>query len=109
MRSKLITLAIVAIVFTILYVDTQKNNLIYVFSDYSSIISYISYVAIFLTVIYRTKQISSVLINMKAKITGTKKIENQICKNDEVDRIQNIFIKNLDERVKKIENKLYGK
>lgn len=42
---------------------------------------------------------------MKAKIIGTKKIENQIFKNDEIDRIQNIFIQNLDERLKKIENR----
>lgn len=109
MRSKLISLAVVTVVFTFLYVDNQKGYLIYVFSDYSSIISYISSVAIFLTVILRTRQIMSLIGSIKAKIIGTKKIQSQICKNDEIDRIQNIFIQNLDERVKKLENKLYDK
>jgi hypothetical protein len=45
----------------------------------------------------------SLIVSIKAKIIGTKKIENQICKNDEIDRIQNIVIANLEERVKKIE------
>jgi hypothetical protein len=62
---------------------------------------------------YRATKIGAVLLNVGVKIFGKifgfKKIENQICKNDEIDRIQNIFIQNLDERVKKIENNIYGK
>jgi hypothetical protein len=56
--------------------------------------------------ILRTRQIVALIVDMKAKITGTKKIQNQICKNDEIDRIQNIVIQSLDDRVKKIENKI---
>ena len=95
------------IIFTVIVcfflVYEYQNHLINAFSSYSYLIRYISTFAVIMTIILRTRQIMSLIVSIKAKIIGTKKIQNQICKNDEIDRIQNIVIANLEERVKKIE------
>jgi hypothetical protein len=83
-----------------------KTELISLFSNYSYLISYLSTFAIIMTTLLRTRQIMALLSNIKAKFQGTKKIEAQICKNDQIDAIQNLTISNIENRLTTIEEKL---
>jgi hypothetical protein len=74
------------IIFTVIVcfflVYEYQNHLINAFSSYSYLIRYISTFAVIMTIILRTRQIMSLIVSIKAKIIGTKKIQNNIFKND---------------------------
>jgi len=86
-----------------------QNELILLFSDYSYFIRYLSSFAIIMTILLRTRQIMSLMRNIKDKFQGNKKIEQQICKNDQIDAIQNLTISNIENRLTKIENEIWKK
>ncbi len=51
-------------------------------------------------------RIMSLMRNIKDKFQGNKKIEAQICKNEQIDAIQNLTISNIENRLTIIEEKL---
>jgi len=67
---------------------------------------YISGFALFLISLSNAYRIMPIFGNIKAKFQGTKKIEAQICKNDQIDAIQNLTISNIENRLTIIEEKL---
>ena len=91
MKTKIKILVFIFIAL-ILVISDLKNELNSLFNIETSLFIVLSYLTLILTNIIRARQILSFSTFMRAKIFGIKKIEDKICKNEEIDKIQNIFI-----------------